>query len=89
LVHRDNATAPPYNESTSNVHSLVDAKNFLYIINTAQYGNKDDFLEADRAINPPSWLAEENRKIIDSGFDGVYRDIIDAFEYFEHQWYSR
>ncbi|HDY87770.1 MAG TPA: alpha-1,4 polygalactosaminidase, partial [bacterium] len=24
-------------------------------------------------------------KIIDAGFDGVYLDIIDAFEYFENQ----
>ena len=25
------------------------------------------------------------RKILDTGFDGVYLDIIDAFEYFEDQ----
>lgn len=31
------------------------------------YGNDDSYL----------------KKIIDAGFDGVYLDIIDAFEYFE------
>jgi len=31
------------------------------------YGNNDSYL----------------RKILDAGFDGVYLDIIDAFEYFE------
>jgi len=25
------------------------------------------------------------KKILDAGFDGVYLDIIDAFEYFENQ----
>ena len=33
------------------------------------YGNNNSYLE----------------KILDAGFDGVYLDIIDAFEYFENQ----
>lgn len=173
--HRDLDNIPdypaaPYNENPgSDITSLADAKNFLYIINPESYATKDDFLLTIKATNydivlidlfdndnneliqadvtplkdksgggsrlviaymsigeaedyryywqsawktnPPSWLAGENpdwpgnykvrywdenwraiiygndasylKKIIDAGFDGVYLDIIDAFEYFE------
>ncbi len=160
----------PFNMNPANVMSLVEAKNFLYLINPGSYSNKTGFLNAlgntdydiviidafyegdiltaeditslktkinggNRLIiaymsigeaedyryywqkewrsSPPSWLAGENpnwlgnykvrywdpawqeiiyrndnsylRKILDAGFDGVYLDIIDAFEYFENQ----
>jgi len=160
----------PYNVHASNVTSLAEAKNFLYLINPGSFPNEDAFLDAvretdydiiiidlfyeDAALSaskvaplkikanrgsrliiaymsigeaedyryywqtewetdPPSWLAEENpewpgnykvrywnkdwqniiygkddsylKKILDRGFDGVYLDIIDAFEYFEDQ----
>jgi len=161
----------PHNVNTSNITSLSDARNFLYLLNPGSYNTKEAFLSAiqstnyDIAIidlffseideltpddvaslkfksnsgtrlviaymsigeaedyryywnaewgkNPPSWLVEENpdwpgnykirywdenwqniiygnntsylKKILDAGFDGVYLDIIDAFEYFENQ----
>jgi len=103
----------PYNVHASNVTSLAEAKNFLYLINPGSFPNEDAFLDAVRETDPPSWLAEENpewpgnykvrywnkdwqniiygkddsylKKILDRGFDGVYLDIIDAFEYFEDQ----
>jgi len=160
----------PYNVHASNVTSLAEAKNFLYLINSGSFPNEDTFLDAvretdydiiiidlfyeDTALSaskvaslkikanegfrliiaymsigegedyryywqtewerdPPSWLAEENpewpgnykvqywnkgwqniiygkddsylKKILDVGFDGVYLDIVDAFEYFEDQ----
>jgi cysteinyl-tRNA synthetase len=162
--------ASPYNENTSNIGSLTDARNFLYLIDPGNYNTKADFLNSLQVTNydillidlffdgiqlsltdvaslkiknnggtrlvigymsigeaedyryywdpawdadPPSWLAEENpdwpgnykvrywhqgwqniisgntgsylKKILSSGFDGVYLDIIDAFEYFENQ----
>lgn len=158
----------PYNTNNSNITSLSEAKNFLYLINPSSFPSKEAFLNALRGTNydviiidlfydgvaltpgevnslktkanggsrlviaymsigeaedyryywkpewktnPPSWLAEENpewpgnykvrywgpswqriiygnddsylKKILDAGFDGVYLDIIDAFEYFE------
>ena len=158
----------PYNVNASNVTLLAEAKNFLYLLNTGSFSNKDTFLDAARKTNydiiitdlfyndmtlttdevaslrskanggsrliiaymsigeaenyryywqtegettPPSWLTEENpewadnykvrywdrdwqniiygkddsylKKILAVGFDGVYLDIIDAFEYFE------
>lgn len=159
----------PYNVNYLNITSLVEAMNFLYLINPDPFSNKDAFLNAIRqtnydivitdlfyggtealtaneiaslkvkanggarlviaymsigeaenyryywktewATNPPVWLAEENpnwpgnykvrywdknwqdiiygnddsylKKILDAGFDGVYLDIIDAYEYFE------
>jgi cysteinyl-tRNA synthetase len=158
----------PYNANASNVTSLTEAKNFLYLINPGSFPNKDAYLDAIRGTNydvvivdlfydsialtvsevaslklkanggarlviaymsigeaenyryywqtewetdPPSWLAEENpewpgnykvrywdedwqniiygrndsylKNILYVGFDGVYLDIIDAFEYFE------
>lgn len=160
----------PHNVNASNITSLTEAKNFLYLINPGSFPNKDAFLDAIRETNydiiiidlfyneiglttsevislrnkanggtrliiaymsvgeaenyryywqkewetnPPSWLAEENpdwpgnykvrywdtnwqniiygndgsylKIILDAGFDGVYLDIIDAFEYFESQ----
>jgi len=158
----------PYNENSTNIVALTDAKNFLYLINPDSFANKSIFIKALQAtnydlliidlffdgqqlnntevislklkanggtrlviaymsigeaedyryywqpeweLNPPSWLAGENpnwpgnykvrywdpnwqqiiygndgsylKKILDSGFNGVYLDIIDAFEYFE------
>ena len=159
----------PYNVNNSNVTSVAEAKNFLYLLNPGEYTTKAAFISAIQATNydlvitdlfyegtdeltssdvatlkvktnggarlviaymsigeaenyryywqrewetsPPSWLSEENpdwpgnykvrywdedwqnivygndssylKKIIDAGFDGVYLDIIDAFEYFE------
>ncbi|NOR53168.1 MAG: hypothetical protein GQ536_03655 [Candidatus Aminicenantes bacterium] len=149
--------------------SLANARNFLYLLNTDLFSDRDDFLNDLRGTNydillidafydgiealtaneitslktksnggsrlviaymsigeaenyryywqsgwnttPPSWLAEENpdwpgnykvrywvkswqdilygndnsylKKILDAGFDGVYLDIIDAYEFFE------
>ncbi len=159
-----------YNVNQSNISSLAEAKNFLYLINPSSYSTKEAFLSTiqntnydiiiidlfyngtqltssditslktkknggsrlviaymsigeaedyryywkeEWRTNPPSWLAEENpnwpgnykvrywdknwqsiiygnndsylKKILDAGFDGVYLDIIDAFEYFEAQ----
>ena len=159
----------PFNVNSSNITSLSEAKNFLYLLNTDSYNSKEAYLNAiqntdydliiidlfflgEYELNSsdieslkvklnggtrlviaymsigeaedyryywdeswetesPSWLAEENpywpgnykvrywddtwqsliygnndsylKKILDSGFDGVYLDIIDAFEYFE------
>ncbi|MBN2289690.1 MAG: endo alpha-1,4 polygalactosaminidase [Candidatus Glassbacteria bacterium] len=161
----------PYNLSDSDVSSLEEAKNFLYLLNPGAYITRQSFIESisgtdfDVVITdlfyegtdeltpgevaslkvkanggsrlviaymsigeaedyryywqegweaaPPSWLAEENpdwpgnfkvrywdedwkeiifgnpgsylQKIIDTGFDGVYLDIIDAFEFFEER----
>ncbi len=159
----------PYNVNNIDVASLEDAWNFLYLLNTDLFSDRDDFLNDLQETNydillidafyggeealtadeiaslktkafggarlviaymsigeaenyryywqsgwdttPPSWLAEENpdwpgnykvrfwikswqdiiygndnsylKKILDAGFDGVYLDIIDAYEYFE------
>jgi cysteinyl-tRNA synthetase len=161
----------PYNVNTSNITSLAESKNFLYLLDPGSYGTKEEFLDAIKGTDydviimdlfykgteeltynevadlktkdiggtrllvaymsigeaedcryywegnwepgDPSWLAEENpdwpgnykvhywdenwqkiiygnddsylKKILDAGFDGVYLDIIDAFEYFEDQ----
>ncbi len=159
----------PYWVNNIDIASLANARNFLYLLNTDLFSDRDDFLNALRETNydillidafydgiealtsdevvslktkafggarlviaymsigeaenyryywqsgwdttPPSWLAEENpdwpgnykvrywvkswqdilygndnsylKKILDAGFDGVYLDIIDAYEYFE------
>ena len=159
----------PYNINDSDVTSLNEAKNFIYLLNPGGYATKEAFLKAIRDTDydlviidmfyegtdeltasdveslktkknggrrsviaymsigeaedyryywkdewkdtPPSWLAEENpawkgnykvrywdeqwqniiygddvsyiKKVLDAGFNGVYLDIIDAFEYFE------
>jgi cysteinyl-tRNA synthetase, unknown class len=160
--------AAPYNANNSNILSLADAKNFLYLLNPENFTSKQDFITAITATNydvlimdcffedvlftsaeitqlkakqnggqrlvisymsigesedyrfywqdswrvgNPSWIKKENpdwkgnykvlywdvrwqsiiygnndsylKKILDAGFDGVYLDIIDAFEYFE------
>ncbi|NOX84643.1 MAG: hypothetical protein GXO86_01565 [Chlorobi bacterium] len=158
----------PFNENDSDITQISQAKNFLYLINSENYTEKQDFVKAVSATNydliiidlfhneapfttdeisalktkksgsrrlvvcymsigeaedyryywqpdwkpgNPSWLEKENpdwegnykvkywdkgwqgiifgndgsylNKILDVGFDGVYLDIIDAFEYFE------
>jgi len=158
----------PYNVNDSNITSLGEAQNFLYLINPDSFEDKNAFLDAVRDTNydavimdlfygntnltaeeinslkikknggsrlviaymsigeaedyryywqegweekPPSWFAGENPKwkgnykvrywdkawqdviyggegayldlILAAGFDGVYLDIIDAYEYFE------
>lgn len=159
----------PYNANTSDITSLAETKNFLYLLDPGSYNTKIAFLNAMRATNydmvivdlfyegtdeltptevtsvkvkdnggarlviaymsigeaedyryywqsewetdPPDWLTEENpdwpgnykvrywdddwqniiyrddnsylQRILDAGFDGVYLDLIDAFEYFE------
>lgn len=159
----------PYNADTTSINILTAAKNFLYIINPAQYESKQSFINALSTSNhdviimdlffntetfnaseisilkhkangglrkvicymsigeaedyryywqkfwtgvPPQWLVAENpewagnykikywdkewqniiygnansysNRIINAGFDGVYLDIIDGFEYFEN-----
>jgi cysteinyl-tRNA synthetase len=169
LHHIPEYPTPPYKTNADDVSSLNDAKNFLYIINTALYTDKISFINALQATNydlliidlffdgnffltsgdiealkvknnggkrlvisymsigeaedyryywkdewnknPPDWLGDENPdwpgnykvhywvdewqriifgntdsyldKIIATGFDGAYLDIIDAFEYWE------
>ena len=41
----------PYNSNLDNINKLNDAKNFLYIINTALFQNKNDFLNAIKQTN--------------------------------------
>ncbi len=158
-----------YNENNSNIQSLADAKNFLYLLDPSQYSTKQSFIstisntnydaiiidlffedgteftsaeinqlktkknggsriviaymsigeaedyryywQSSWAVGSPAWIKEENpdwegnykvnywdagwqqiiygnddsylKKILDANFDGVYLDIIDAFEYFE------
>lgn len=165
--------ADPYNENSDDITLLLEARNFLYLINPGSFPSKDAYLNAIRQTNydivlidlfyneveltldeissiktkdnmtsrlviaymsigeaedyryywqtewetnPPSWLLGENpdwpgnyrvcywdtdwqniifggddsylKKILDAGFDGVYLDIIDAFEYFE-EWQTK
>jgi cysteinyl-tRNA synthetase, unknown class len=161
----------PYNINSTDINTLAEAKNFLYLINPDEYSTKESFITAVKNTNydvvlidlfyggnvsltasdvsslkqkqnggsrliiaymsigeaedyryywqdewkigSPEWLMEENpnwegnykvrywdenwqkiiygndsaylKKIIDAGFDGVYLDIIDAFEYFENE----
>jgi cysteinyl-tRNA synthetase len=160
--------ATPYGVNGNDIHTLADARNFLYIINTGDFSSSGHFVDAlkgtnydlfvidlffeDLMLTPgqvsdlklkknggrrlvlaymsigeaedyryywesswttgnPAWLTEENPdwegnykvkywepawqqiilgndqayldRIIEAGFDGVYLDIIDAFEYFE------
>jgi cysteinyl-tRNA synthetase len=171
LHHIPDYPLNPYSLNPNDIFSLHDAKNFLYLINTALYSDKLLFLNDLQATNydlliidlffdgneifppsdieslkiknsggrrlvlaylslgeaedyryywnknwikdPPSWLGEENpewegnykvrywkkewqdiifgnddsylKKIIDAGFDGVYLDLIDAFEFWEEK----
>jgi len=158
----------PYNENSSDILSLSDAKNFLYLLNPENYSTKQQFISAIQQTNydllimdcfyddvlftsdevtqlkikqnggqrliisymsigeaedyryywqnlwsvgNPAWIENENpdwegnykvcywdpewqaiiygnnnsylKKILDAGYNGVYLDIIDAFEYFE------
>jgi len=158
----------PYNENSSDILSLSDAKNFLYLLNPENYTTKQQFISAIQQTNydllimdcffdnvlftsdevtqlkikqnggqrlvisymsigeaedyryywqnswsvgNPAWIENENpdwegnykvcywdpewkaiiygnndsylKKILDAGYNGVYLDIIDAFEYFE------
>ncbi|MBF0430051.1 MAG: endo alpha-1,4 polygalactosaminidase [Fibrobacteria bacterium] len=158
----------PHNVNSNNITTLSEAQNFLYLLDTKAFSNKDAFTDAlsatnydlfiidlyvnDTALtktdlhklkqkanggtrllicymsigeaedyryywnsewvkNPPAWLEKENpewlgnykvrywqkdwqriifgnensylQKIIEAGFDGVYLDIIEGFEYFE------
>lgn len=163
--------SPIFHENNSDVSTLAQAKNFLYLINPDNFATKADFISAVTATNydllvmdlffqdgseflasevaqlrtkanggsrlvicymsigeaedyryywqnswssnKPSWLRDENpdwagnykvaywdaswqqiiygnnssylKKILDADFDGVYLDIIDAYEYFEAQ----
>ncbi len=157
-----------FNENKADINHISEAKNFLYLLNYANYPGKKDLIAeiaftnydliiidlffnkeaftaeeikklkkkkngGDRLViaymsigeaeeyryywkdswnkNPPTWLAEENpywsgnfkvkywhpewkghiyrnkdaylKKIVNLGFDGVYLDIIDAYQYFE------
>lgn len=164
-----NYPSSPHNLNDNYINSLLDIRNFLYIINPGGYGKKEDFLAAlqktdfdllvidaffdgtepltpsdvyslktranggrrlviaymsigeaenyryywnpDWVQNPPEWLEGENpqwpgnykvrywydewkhiiygndesytKMILDAGFDGVYLDIVDGYEYFE------
>lgn len=159
----------PFNQNSSDITQLAEARNFLYLLDPGSYNTKEAFLTAIRNTDhdiliidlfydgsdeltageiaslkvkstggtrlviaymsigeaedyryywqnewdttPPSWLAEENpdwpgnykvryweddwqdiiygtdssylKMILDAGFDGVYLDIVDAFEFFE------
>lgn len=158
----------PYNVNCNDIKTVLDAENFLYLINSEKFSTKQQFIDTlkntdydiiimdlfhfEKAYTSaeirelktkrnggkrlvicymsigeaedyryywdsgwetgkPAWLAEENphwkgnyvvkywdadwqkiitgndgsyqKKILDAGFDGVYLDIIDAFEYFE------
>jgi cysteinyl-tRNA synthetase, unknown class len=161
--------SPIYNVNNTNITSLSQIKNFLYLINPQNFTSKADFINAVTSTNydllimdlyfddtieftageitqlknkanggkrlvisymsigeaedyrfywqagwkpgKPSWLDDENpdwagnyklryweqdwqkiifgnddsytKKIINAGFDGVYLDVIDAYEYFE------
>ena len=41
----------PYNENSSNINSLTEAKNFLYLINPGSYSTKTAFLNAIQVTN--------------------------------------
>jgi cysteinyl-tRNA synthetase len=159
----------PFKINNTNITKLSGAKNFLYLINTNLFTNKEEFLDSLSETNfdillidlffkdgtaftsseinflknkanggkrllicylaigeaedyryywketwessPPEWLGDENpywpgnylvsfwfpewqdiiygdddsytKRIIDAGFDGLYLDLVDAYEYFE------
>ncbi len=86
----------PYEVNSANITNILLAKNFLYLINSENYSTKNDFVTAVSATNykvrywEDGWqdiiFGNDNsylKKILDAGFDGVYLDIIDGFEYFE------
>ena len=51
LDHIPSYPVKPYNENSNDIHSLSDARNFLYIINPSAYNSKDAFLDALRNTN--------------------------------------
>ncbi len=79
--------------------SIGEAEDYRYYWNTAWVSNPPEWLAAENPDWPgnykvqywnPDWqdiiFGNDNsylKKIIDSGFNGVYLDIIDAFEFFE------
>jgi cysteinyl-tRNA synthetase len=79
--------------------SIGEAEDYRYYWNTAWALTPPSWLEGENPDWPgnykvkywdPAWQAifygnnsSYLRKILDAGFDGVYLDIIDAFEYFE------
>ena len=168
LYNIPNYPIKPYHENSDNIVTISEAKNFLYLINSKDFTNKNDFIKSISSTNfdviimdlchnefaytnseinqlkiknnngkrlvicymsigeaedyryywqnswnnnKPEWLEPENpdwegnfkvkywdkdwqniifgndasylKKILDAGFDGVYLDIIDGFEYFE------
>lgn len=80
--------------------SIGEAEDYRYYWQTSWYTNPPSFLTAENPNWPgnykvkywdPAWQAiifgnddSYLKKIIDAGFNGVYLDIIDAFEYFEN-----
>jgi len=171
LDHIPEYPPKPYQVNSRNVENLLNARNFLYLINPSTFTSKKDMIDSistsdydlliidpffsrkdilsdseitllkkrsnggkrlvvayisigeaenyryywkkEWEIYPPDWLAEENTdwkgnfkvrywetdwqiiifgipgayldRIIEAGFDGVYLDGIDSFEYFENQ----
>jgi cysteinyl-tRNA synthetase, unknown class len=43
--------ATPFNADTNSIHTLVDARNFLYLINTSLFESKERFISAVSATN--------------------------------------
>jgi len=81
--------------------SIGEAEDYRFYWNTAWAISPPSWMEAENPDWPgnykvkywdPAWQAmiygndaSYLKKILDAGFDGVYLDIIDAFEYFENQ----
>lgn len=42
---------PPYHENNTNINSLTQAKNFLYLLNTENYTSRSSFIKAIQATN--------------------------------------
>ncbi len=82
--------------------SIGEAENYRYYWNEKWNSDKPEFLEKENPdwegnYKVKYWLKDwQNiiygnddsylKKIVNSGFDGVYLDIIDAFEYFESKY---
>ncbi len=81
--------------------SIGEAEDYRYYWNDSWYTNPPDWLDKENPDWPrcykvrywyPEWqqiIYGNNesymKKILDAGFDGVYLDVIDAFEYFEEK----
>ncbi len=79
--------------------SIGEAEDYRYYWNTSWTSNPPDWLAAENPDWPGNFKVQYwhqdwqdiifgnnnsySKKIIDAGFDGVYLDIIDAFEFFE------